>query len=143
MASLYNSLKEGNEKSSKLEVLRRMITYATEARVLELLQNYLHAIPKWELTQEEAATLYLLISTCYQRMGMVEEEQHFLIQYLSTFEGVPAEAMAAATHAARSAAINYIKAPAGSQKYHVPRLQAVRHGHIYPAARSGVGEIPI
>jgi hypothetical protein len=126
LSSLYNNLKESTEKQSKLEVLRRLISYATETRSMEALRGYLQQVSGWTfLTQEEAATLYLLISTSYQKLGMTDEEQHFLVKYLSTFEGVAPEAMAAATHAARSAAINYIRAPAGSQKYHVPRLQAV------------------
>ena len=101
--------------------------YTTDIKALELLSSYLYTISKWNLSPQEAATLYLLVSTSYQRLGATEEEQHFLIKYLSTFENVTTpEAMAVATHAARSAAINYIKSPAGSQKYHVPRLRAVR-----------------
>lgn len=133
LSSLYNNLKESTEKQSKLEVLRRLIAYATETRSMEALRGYLQQVSGWTfLTQEEAATLYLLISTSYQKLGMTDEEQHFLVKYLSTFEGVPPEAMAAATHAARSAAINYIRAPAGSQKYHVPRLQAVKSLATHP-----------
>jgi hypothetical protein len=105
-----------------------MIAFATEAKQLDLLSPYLHAIPKWRLTQEEAATLYLLIASSHQRLGNPEGEQHFLVLYLSTFEGNAPEAMAAATPWARSAAVNYLKSTAGSQKYHVPRLQAVSAG---------------
>jgi hypothetical protein len=135
--SLYNSLSESTERPAKLAVLKRLITLATEARQLDLLASYLHSISRWRLEQGDAATLYLTISTCYQKLGAGEEEQHFLIKYLSTFEGAPAGAMAAATHAARSAAINYLKAPAGSQKYDVPRLQAVSAAR--PARRACAG----
>lgn len=128
LTNLYNNIKESTEKSLKLEVFHRIIVFTTDSKALDLLQSYLYSINKWDLTQQEAATLYLLVSTSYQRLGATEEEQYFLIKYLSTFESltIPDQAMAVATHAAKSAAINYIKSTAGSQKYHVPRLRAVR-----------------
>lgn len=125
LVSLYNGLQQKTEQQAKLSVLKKIISFATEAKQLDLIAPYLQSISKWNLDQPEAATLYYTISTSYQKLGQTEEEQQFLIKYLTTFEGASAEAMAAITHAARSAAINYLKAAAGSQKYDVPRLQAV------------------
>ena len=139
LAALFNAL---SERELKLGVLQRLVAFAADTRQLALdaqLAAFLAGAPRWGLGEQQAAALYLLVSQCYGRVGAAEEEQQWLLKYLQTFErgagagaGASAEAIAqdaaaleAAIPSARAAAISYIKAPAGAQKFEVPRLRAV------------------
>jgi len=136
LAALLNAL---SEKELKLVVLQRLVAFAADTRQLALdaqLAAFLAGAPQWGLAEPQAAALFLLVSQCYGRAGAPEEEQAWLVRYLQTLErgagGASAEAVAqdaaaleAAIPSARAAAIAYVKAPAGAQKFEVPRLRAV------------------
>ena len=137
LAALLNAL---TERELKLHVLRRLVAFAADTRQLALdaqLAAFLASAPSWGLAEPQAASLFLLVSQSYGRVGAAEEEQQWLVKYLQTLErgagaAASAEAIAqdaaaleAAIPSARAAAIAYIKAPAGAQKYEVPRLRAV------------------
>lgn len=127
---MYNSVSDAQRKESKLWVLKQLIRFASEARLMEPIQPFLAGAAgwptKWALTAEQAGSLFLLIAQSMERYGAAEEAQTFLIRYLATLEGAGAEALAAARPWAKTAALNFVKAPAVSQKSNLARLAAVR-----------------
>lgn len=130
MTNVYNTVSEVSHKDAKLSVLKHLIRFAADARQLELLQPYLAGAAgwtsKWGLTAEQAGALYLLIAQCLEKGGAAEEAQAFLIRYLTTLEGASDAAKAGARTWAKTAALNFVKAPAVSQKSNLARLAAVR-----------------
>ena len=129
-AHVYNAVGEAQHKEAKLEVLKKLISFASEVRLMEPLQTFLAGAAgwpaKWGLSAAQAGSLFLLISQCMERYGAAEEAQSFLIRYLATLEGASAAALAAARPWAKTAALNFVKAPAVSQKSNLARLAAVR-----------------
>ena len=126
---VYNSLSSDANKSAKLGVLRSLFTFAAEGRMMELIQPFLASAAswpsKWSLTPEQAGSLYLTVAQCMERCGAAEETQAFLIRYLATLETASEAAIAAALPYAVQAALNFVKAPAISQKSNLSRLAAV------------------
>ena len=126
---VYNSLSSDTHKSAKLGVLRSLFTFAAEGRMMELIQPFLASAAswpsKWSLTPEQAGSLYLTVAQCMERCGAAEETQAFLIRYLATLETASEAAIAAALPHAVQAALNFVKAPAISQKSNLSRLAAV------------------
>jgi hypothetical protein len=133
---VYNAVDEAQHKESKLEVLKQLIRFAAETRLAELIQPFLAGAAgwpaKWALSAEQAGSLFLLIAQCMERYGNAEEAQVFLIRYLTTLEGASAAMLAEARHWAKAAALNFVKAPAVSQKSNLARLAAVRGGPLTP-----------
>jgi hypothetical protein len=60
-------------------------------------------------------------------MGETDEEQQWLLRHLISFESQSTSEndLMIAIPLARSAAVSYLAAPAGQQKYEVPRLKSV------------------
>ena len=110
--------------------LKNLIRFAADARLLEFLQSFIASAPswatKWSLTVEQAGSLYLLIANCMEKCGSPEDSQGFLIRYLTTLETASEEKLLAARPWAKQAALNFIKAPAVSQRSNLSRLSAVR-----------------
>lgn len=134
LASLYNSLSDGEHRREKLALLRSVISFASASRQLELLAPVLASAgswrSKWRLSDGEARGLYLLLSQVLDRAGDAEQAQVFLIRYLATYESAAAGAAIPdeALELAKAAAIGYVKAPAVSQRSALPQLAAVREG---------------
>jgi hypothetical protein len=130
VTNVYNTVREASHKEAKLQVLKRLIKFASEHRLIETLQSFLAGAAgwpaKWALSAEQAGSLFLMIAQCMDRNGIPEEAQTFLIRYLGTLEGASAEALVAARPWAKTAALNFVKAPAVSQKSNLARLAAVR-----------------
>jgi len=147
LANLFNSLRSSSgilnsksidEKALQLEVLKRLVTYASETKQLEAgspVTAYLVASigPAWGLTPQQSADFFLHVSKCYGRMGETEEEQQWVLRHLISLESlsVSESELSAAVPLARSAAISYLAAPAGQQKYEVPRLQSVSSIYVF------------
>jgi hypothetical protein len=145
LANLFNSLRSSSssssilnskvidEKSLQLEVLKRLVTYASETKQLEAgspVTSYLVASigPSWGLTPQQSADFFLHVSKCYGRMGETEEEQQWVLRHLISLESQSVsddDLRRVAIPLARSAALSYLAAPAGQQKYEVPRLRSV------------------
>lgn len=142
VTDVYNFVDEVQHKDSKLGVLKALIRYAADHRQLELLQPYLAGAAtwpaKWQLSPEQAGALYLLIAQSLEKTGAAEDAQAFLIRYLTTLETASEAAQAGARAWAKTAALNFVMAPAVSQKSNLARLAAVRalakdaeHGRLY------------
>jgi hypothetical protein len=145
LANLFNSLRSSSgsllnsktvddksQKSLQLEVLKRLVTYASETKQLEVgspVTSYLVASigPSWGLTSQQSADFFLHVSRCYGQMGETDEEQQWLLRHLISFEShsTSENDLMIAIPLARSAAVSYLAAPAGQQKYEVPRLKSV------------------
>lgn len=126
LVNLYNSV---SGKAQKLSVFSKLIQYAGETKHMDALAPYLASAQswksKWGLTTREAGDLFLTISTCLEKVGNLEEAQVFLIRYLATFEGEPVEIRKEALPSAKKAALNFIKAPAVSQRSNLAALAVV------------------
>ncbi len=129
MTLVYNSLSSDSHKGSKLSVLRNLIRFAAEARLMELVLPFLASAAswpvKWGLSPAQAGSLYLQLAQSMERCGALEESQAYLIRYLATLETASEADIAAATPHAVQAALNFVKAPAISQKSNLSRLAAV------------------
>ena len=128
---MYNTISEEKHKEAKLSALKNLIRFAADARLLEFLQSFIASAPtwatKWSLTPEEAGSLYLLFANCMEKCGALEESQGFLIRYLTTLETASEGKLVEARPWAKQAALNFIKAPAVSQRSNLSRLVAVRN----------------
>jgi hypothetical protein len=135
LVHLYNSL-EDSLRSQKLSLISTIISYASNTKQLDQLAPYLAGAAawqkEWQLSNDEARSLFLLLSRAYGKAGDASSAQVFLIRYLQTFEpsagssGAPSPAaLEEAKEHAKEAAIGYIRAPALSQRSALAHLAAV------------------
>jgi len=142
--NLYNTV---SSKALKLDVFSRIVAFAADTRQVDALAPYLASAATWQarwgLTPAEAGALFLLVARALERTGHADGAQTFLIRHLATFEGVePAAARAGARAAAKAAAINFVRAPAVSQRSNLASMAAVRapRGGRAEAEGGGGGE---
>jgi hypothetical protein len=155
LASLLNSLRTGAgglglgdvaaDRALQLFVLQRLVAFAADTRQLEPggpVAAYLDGVRDWAaygVSAADAPGLFQLVSASFGKVGAAEEEQQWLMGYLQALDGSAAASSAAALSAARTVALNYLKAPAGAQRYEVPRLEAVS---FFPLERPTVFRAP-
>jgi hypothetical protein len=133
-ASVRLAAKRGDaaaDRALQLFVLQRLVAFAADTRQFEPggpVAAYLDGVRDWAaygVSPADAPGLFQLVSASFGKVGAAEEEQQWLLRYLQALDGSAAASSAAALSAARTAALNYLKAPAGQQRYEVPRLEAV------------------
>jgi len=122
-------------RALKFEVFSRIVQFAAETKNMDVLAPYLSAAnswqAKWGLSQREAGELFLLVSSSLERAGLAEEAQAFLIRYLQTYETEPAAKRVEARSAAKTAAINFVRAPAVSQCSSLASLAVVSGARLH------------
>lgn len=124
--NLYNTVAT---KAQKLEVFSTLVQYASDSKHIDALAPHFASAQswktKWSLTNKEAGDLFLLVSSSLEKAGLHDDAQVFIIRYLATFETEPAERRKEALPAAKKAAVNFIRAPAVSQRSNLAALAVV------------------
>ncbi|CAM9384657.1 unnamed protein product, partial [Phaeothamnion confervicola] len=127
---LYNMLP--SRGPAQLEVLLSVVGYASRAKLLSMLSGFFAGVNDWlagwELSAEDRRRIYLLMADVLAEVGEAEQSQRFLIKYLATFSGAPADALAAVRPAAARGAAGAVRAPIVSfvEQHNLLGMDAVR-----------------
>lgn len=110
-------------------MLGKLVQYASDTKHLDALMPFFATASTWKttwgLSSQQAAGLFLLISESLEAAGLLEDAQVFLLRHLQAFETESADVRKTALPAAKKAALNFIRAPAVSQRSNLPSLAVV------------------
>ncbi|CAM9164053.1 unnamed protein product [Discosporangium mesarthrocarpum] len=113
VTNLYNMLPV--QSTSQLDVCMSVIRYAHQAKLMGMLTTFFAGadewIKGWDLSVQDQRRLFLLISETLGEEGKGDESQKFLMKYLVSFDGEPAEELAKVKAAAVKGCIGAVKAP--------------------------------